>query len=43
MVDWNNVHKRKLEKKWASLEKRGVERPKDKDENRKRAKDAHGY
>lgn len=32
-----------LDKKWASLEKRGIKRPKDSDENRKRAREAHGY
>jgi hypothetical protein len=32
-----------MRKKWKSLEARGIERPKDKEENAKRAKEAHGY
>lgn len=32
-----------INKKWKSLEKRGIEKPKDKEENDKRAKEAHGY
>ena len=31
-----------LEKKWKSLEARGFKRPKDREENDKRAKEAHG-
>ena len=36
------IHNRILEKKWKSLERRGLTRPKDSEENRKRAKEAHG-
>ena len=43
MPDWNEVHKKKLNKKWKSLEKRGLTRSKDSAENKKRAKEAHGY
>lgn len=35
--------KRKMDRKWKSLEKRGIKRPKDSEENRRRAKEAHGY
>jgi len=35
------IHNRVLEKKWASLEKRGIKRPKDGEENARRAKEAH--
>lgn len=35
--------KRKLERKWKSLEARGLKRPKDAEENKKRMKEAHGY
>ena len=35
------VKNRILEKKWKSLEKRGYKRPKDPEENRKRAQEAH--
>lgn len=31
------------ETKWKSLEKRGLKKPKDSEENAKRAKEAHGY
>ena len=31
-----------MEKKWKSLEKRGYIRPKDPEENKKRAAEAHG-
>jgi hypothetical protein len=37
------VKNRIMNKKWKSLEKRGLKRPKDSEENRKRAKEAHGY
>jgi hypothetical protein len=37
--DW---HKRILDKKWKELEKRGFKRPESKEENDKRAKEAHG-
>ena len=30
-----------MEKKWKSLEARGFKRPKDADENKRRAKEAH--
>lgn len=36
-------HKAYLDRKWEQLEKRGLKRPKDMEENRKRAKEAHGY
>ena len=36
-------HQRYLEKKWESLKARGETPPKDIEENRKRAKEAHGY
>ena len=35
--------KRIMDTKWKSLEKRGIKRPKDDEENRKRAKEAHGW
>jgi len=35
------IHNRILEKKWKSLEARGIKRPKDSEENTKRAKEAH--
>ena len=35
--------KRKLDRKWKTLEKLGIKRPKDYEENKKRAKEAHGY
>ena len=38
--DWKD---RVLEKKWKQLEKQGLTRPKDYDENKRRAKAAHGY
>ena len=36
------IHNRILKKKWESLEARGYTRPKTKEENEKRAKEAHG-
>ena len=42
-IDYEEVHKRKLEKKWNSLKKRGLTPPKDAEENRKRMKEAHGW
>jgi len=36
------IHNRILEKKWKSLKERGLTRPKDSEENRKRAKEARG-
>jgi len=41
--DLDKKHKSFLDKKWDVLEKRGLTRPKDSAENRKRAKEAHGY
>lgn len=38
--DWKE---RVLDTKWKSLEKLGLKRPKDKEENDRRAKEAHGY
>ena len=35
------THNRIIEKKWASLEKRGIHRPKDNEENERRKKEAH--
>ena len=35
--------KRIMDTKWKSLEKRGLKRPKSDEENRERAKAAHGY
>jgi hypothetical protein len=35
------IHNRVLEKKWESLEKRGIKKPADSEENRKRAQEAH--
>lgn len=35
------IHNRIMEKKWNSLEARGIKRPKDREENRQRAKEAH--
>jgi len=32
-----------LDKKWKSLEKRGIKRPKSEKENKERLKAAHGY
>lgn len=32
-----------MEKKWKSLEARGIHKPKDKEENDKLAKEAHGF
>ena len=32
-----------LEKKWKSLEKRGFKKPKTPEENKQRAREAHGY
>ena len=42
-VDYEKLHKSKLERKWASLKKRGLTPPKSAEENRKRMKEAHGY
>ena len=42
-IDYEDKHKKYLDKKWASLEKRGLKRPKDAEENTKRAKEARGY
>ncbi len=36
-------HKYYLDKKWILLEKRGIKRPLSKEENDRRAKEAHGY
>ena len=36
-------HKTYLDRKWDSLEKRGLKRPKDREENARRAKEARGY
>lgn len=36
------IHNRVLDKKWKSLAARGIEKPKDDEENRKRGKEAHG-
>ena len=35
------IHNRILEKKWKSLEARGIKRPKDGEENAQRAREAH--
>ena len=35
------IHNRILEKKWKSLEARGIKKPKDGEENARRAKEAH--
>jgi hypothetical protein len=35
------IHNRILEKKWKSLKERGFDKPKDNEENRKRAREAH--
>ena len=32
-----------MRQKWDALQKRGIKPPKDAEENRKRAKEAHGY
>jgi hypothetical protein len=37
----DTVKNRIMEKKWKSLEKRGYKRPKDAEENKKRANEAH--
>ncbi len=36
------IHNRILDKKWKSLEKRGYKKPRDSEENTKRAREAHG-
>lgn len=36
------IRNRIIEKKWKSLEARGIKKPKDSEENEKRAKEAHG-
>jgi len=36
-------HKKKMDKKWKELEKRGLKRPKNYEENKQRLKDAHGW
>jgi len=38
-----NKHKSYMDRKWAALEKRGLKRPKDREENARRAKEARGY
>lgn len=43
MANLQAYMKRKLNRKWKSLEKRGLKRPKDYEENKRRAKAAHGY
>ena len=42
-LDYDLIHKRKLDKKWKSLIKRGIKPPESAEENRKRMKAAHGY
>lgn len=37
------MHMNKIKRKWKSLRKRGLTPPKDSDENRRRAYEAHGY
>lgn len=38
-----NYKKKKMQRVWAALIARGYRPPKDDEENRKRAKEAHGY
>ncbi len=38
---WNDQRKRRLDKKWESLQKRGFVRPENSTENKKRAREAH--
>ena len=42
-VDLKQKHNKFMNKKWESLKKRGLTPPKDAEENRKRAKEAHGF
>ena len=42
-IDYEKLHKAILEKKWVQLKKRGLTPPKDSEENKKRAEEAHGY
>ena len=42
-INYEEFHKRKLEKKWKSLQERGLTPPKSAEENRKRAREAHGH
>ena len=41
--DLKSKHEKILSKKWEKLSARGLVPPKDAEENRKRAKEAHGY
>jgi hypothetical protein len=43
MIKWQEIHKKRLDKKWEAFEKAtGKKRPKDAEENLKRAREAHG-